>query len=369
MLETVSLSTNSSLSQDSSQEKVTESNIQPQKVNLRRNLSEIRSSQYTDDMNVYSEPFEMYNGAHQRSLSNVSSPLSKPDLEFGKISPSLKKVANLPITTGTTKLLQSIQQTNLNPYMTLPKEFNKDEIKLKIQNDYTPTPTHQRSPNVLKTLPKPSKSKPTSQSLHKKQHNHHKLRQQLSALPLSELPPQSYNTLPSPSKIRSLPPAPPKRDQSTKLSSHNHPYNTINNRRTYDNNTHNNRYDNINDNNNNYNTYIRSSSHYDTPTIHPNSKKTHNFIQTQNFLLNMNRALGQKRSLGVDGIIKMETPLSPPPSFPSTEGSYLDTGTLPPPPAELLYELKHMESNNQCNNMDTNNQYNHQSIYQRVENY
>ena len=312
--------------------------MQPSRPLLQRHFSERRPSTFSDDLNLYSEPYENYQNGHQRKFSNTSSTLSKNDFEIGMVSPSLKKVANLPITTGTTKLLQSMHQTNLNPYMTLPKDFNKEEIKRKIQNDYTPSPTHQKSHNLLKTLPKPVKAKPSP----KNSPIHNNYKKQLSALPLSDCNTQSYNTLPSPSKSRALPPVPPKRDQSTKLSNQNISYNTIKKRNTYDVSNSDNNYYSIPENN--YNTY-NVVSHYDTPAkvskspqhlqnsqnnIPPkpySSQLSHNYIQTQNFLMNMNRTLGQKRNLGVDGLQKMVFPLVSPPSFSSPQDSYLETGS------------------------------------------
>lgn len=65
-------------------------------------------------------------------------------------------------------------------------------------------------------------------------------------------------------------------------------------------------------------------------------------VQTKNFILNLQRAIGQKKRHGAGGLEQLEMPLPPPPVY-SDDPSYLDLGELPPPPAELLYELQNMK--------------------------
>lgn len=69
--------------------------------------------------------------------------------------------------------------------------------------------------------------------------------------------------------------------------------------------------------------------------------ETKNAAQTKNFILNLQRTIGQKCERGAEGLVQLEMPLPPPPLY-SDEPSYLDLGDLPPPPAELLEELKLM---------------------------
>lgn len=71
-------------------------------------------------------------------------------------------------------------------------------------------------------------------------------------------------------------------------------------------------------------------------------KRNKNPTQTKNFILNLQRTIGQKCQHGAEGLIQLEMPLPPPPMY-SDEPSYLDLGDLPPPPAELLEELKVMK--------------------------
>src|SRR6218665_735920 len=102
--------------------------------------------------------------------------------------------------------------------------------------------------------------------------------------------PYSSATLRSPTTRKAEPPPPPRRNQGTKLSFHG---------------------------------------------------RRSNVVQTKNFILNLQRAIGQKQHHGAEGICQLEFPLPPPPVY-SDDPSYLDLGDLPPPPAELLEELKVM---------------------------
>ncbi|ESO05614.1 hypothetical protein HELRODRAFT_191344 [Helobdella robusta] len=266
---------------------------------------------YVSDANVYSEPYELSQINTLRRFSNTSSSC-RPDIAESLVSPSIKKTAVLPISTETTRLLQSMQNTNIlkngNVLKTLPKPVNKDLLKqttienhVRIQanqNDYTPSPTHMKSPehhpmsNVIKTLPKPTKSNYTKTQMCQED--------DLPPPPLSILNRnqndesfRQYQTISSVHKSRNLPPPPPKRDQNTKLS---------------------------------------------------NIQTADCSIQTKNFILNLDRTIGMKKCFGAEGLCKMEMPLPPPPVV-SNELSYIDLGELPPPPAELLQGLKKMRNN------------------------
>lgn len=269
-------------------------------------------STYNDDISHYSEPFETQHRLHSRRISNASSCSGRIDFEESTISPSAKKFANLPITTGTTRFLHSMQATvpqrpptktpTIEDYgRSLQKDqllIDKNQRNQPCLNEYTPSPFACKTPelmpksqpktNAIKTLPKPNKA----------------LCQQgmtphlPSDLDLPPPPPSlmtqniQYQTLPATSKSRTLPPPPPKRDQSTKLSS-----------KPFD-------------------THVTS-------------------IQTRNFILNLDRTIGQKKVFGAEGLGRVEMPLPPPPVV-SDETSYIDLGELPPPPAELLLGLKRM---------------------------
>ena len=272
-------------------------------------------STYNDDISHYSEPFETQHRIHSRRISNASSCSGRMDFEESMISPSAKKFANLPITTGTTRFLQSMQATvPQRPPTKTPtiEDYNrsslqKDQLFMEKNqrnqpclNEYTPSPFACKTPelmpksqpktNAIKTLPKPSKAL-----------CQHGMTPQLpSDLDLPPPPPSlmtqnlQYQTLPALSKSRTLPPPPPKRDQSTKLSS---------------------------------------------KPVDPHATS----IQTRNFILNLDRTIGQKKVFGAEGLGRVEMPLPPPPVV-SDETSYIDLGELPPPPAELLLGLKRMRA-------------------------
>ena len=66
-------------------------------------------------------------------------------------------------------------------------------------------------------------------------------------------------------------------------------------------------------------------------------------FQTKTFIMNLDRVIEQKKAKGNGGLSSLPVPLPPRPSVcPDCPPSYLDTDDLPPPPAELLEGLREM---------------------------
>lgn len=189
------------------------------------------------------------------------------------IIPSGSKMkAQIPITAQTARLLSMQPSSSIQ---TLPRSTSRRDS--------------QKTPSAVNTNEQRLYAETTLATMH------HRLneRGRPESPDLPPPPPEllAYPLEQPPTERRVGPPAPPRRDESTKLS------------------------------------------------FKRNNK---NLAQTKNFILNLQRTIGQKSKHGAEGLVQLEMPLPPPPMY-SDEPSYLDLGDLPPPPAELLEELKVMK--------------------------
>lgn len=193
--------------------------------------------------------------------------------ESSSVIPSGSKMkAQIPITAQTARLLSMQSSSSIQ---TLPRSTSRRDS--------------QKTPSAVNTNEQRLYAETTLATMH------HRLNERGRPDSL-DLPPPPPELLASPleqppTERRVGPPAPPRRDESTKLS------------------------------------------------FKRNNK---NLAQTKNFILNLQRTIGQKSKHGAEGFVQLEMPLPPPPMY-SDEPSYLDLGDLPPPPAELLEELKVMK--------------------------
>lgn len=234
-------------------------------------------------------PYELQKDVQMNTLRRGSADSPRGSIVSSQDTASTSKIkAQIPITAQTARLL-SMQQPSM--VQTLPRSMSRGGGT---EFQKQPLNGHQRVPSTpFNEIPQQRTGLENYAGFRTPSPDLPPPPPELLASPLDLSPPVPFSsaTLRNSTTRKQEPPPPPRRDQSTKLS-------------------------------------FRG--------------KSSDVVQTKNFILNLQRAIGQKQQHGAQGICQLEMPLPPPPVY-SDVPSYLDLGDLPPPPAELLEELKVMK--------------------------